>query len=284
MSLWVSQGTDNIPSISRGEFGAYAIGRILEMLRRHNVPATFFVPGHTALAFPDHVRAIVADGHEIGHHGWVHENPADFDRVGESSNFSRGLEALETVAGVRPTGYRSPSADFSLNTIEILREYDISYDSSCSATDFVPYYLRVGDRWSKTEPYVFGEPVDVVEVPFTWMLDDFPHFEFDVGWSTDQNPPSVVREIWQGEFDYALTNLSGGVFVLTMHPQVIGRGSRLAMLEALIGYMNDNAGVRFSTMNGFVAAWREANSLAAWVEGGRTATPAPDRDERAMST
>jgi peptidoglycan-N-acetylglucosamine deacetylase len=263
MSVWIAS-TDNPATISRGEFGAVAVPRILELLARHGAHATFFVPGHTALAYPDLVREIRDGGHEIGHHGWVHENPAELDLAGERAVFERGLEALDEAAGVRPVGHRSPAANFSANTIDVLLEYGMLYDSSCSGSDFTPYYLRQGDRWSKTTPYVFGESRDLVEMPFSWILDDFPHFEFEAGWSTEQSPPSAVREIWQGEFDYAYSQCAGGVFVLTMHPQVIGRGHRLTMLESFVEDMAGREGVVFEPLFRYAERWREANPVGSW--------------------
>ena len=258
MSVWIAS-TNNPATISRGEFGAVAVPRILELLARHGMAATFFIPGHTALAYPDEVRAIRDAGHEIAHHGWVHEDPQQLDAERERDVFRRGLDALQEVAGVRPVGYRSPGASFSADTIDILIENEIVYDSSCSGTDFEPYHLRRGDRWSKTEPYQFGTPSGIVELPFSWILDDFPHFEFEPGWSTEQSPPSVVREIWQGEFDYAYAASPGGVFVLTMHPQVIGRGHRITMLDALVEYMAGQDGVVFETMAEPARRWLRAN-------------------------
>jgi peptidoglycan-N-acetylglucosamine deacetylase len=262
MSVWIA-GTDNPATISRGEFGAVAVPRILELLARHEALSTFFVPGHTALAYPDLVRDIAAAGHEIGHHGWVHENPAELSPAREREVFERGLEALDKVAGVRPVGYRSPGAAFSSETIDILVEQDMTYDSSCSGSDFIPYYLRQGDRWSKTEAFEFGRRCDLVEMPFSWLLDDFPHFEFEVGWSTEQTPPSTVREIWQGEFDYAYASCPGGTYVLTMHPQVIGRGSRLTMLEGLIEHMAGHEEVVFEPLADHARRWRSENPLLA---------------------
>jgi peptidoglycan/xylan/chitin deacetylase (PgdA/CDA1 family) len=276
MSVWIAS-TDNPATISRGEFGAVAVPRILALLERRHVRATFFVPGHTALAYPELVREIDAAGHEIGHHGWVHENPAKQGSEGERAVFERGLEALDRVAGVRPTGYRSPAAEFSRDTIDVLLEYGMRYDSSCSGSDFTPYYLRQGDRWSKTEAYEFGEPADLVELPFSWLLDDFPHFEFEVGWSTDQSPPSTVREIWQGEFDYAYEQCPGGVFVLTMHPQVIGRGSRMAMLDDLIAHMAARDGVAFEPLVEHAERWRGENPHERWRASGAVQV-GPPRD------
>ncbi len=143
-------------------------------------------------------------------------------------------------------------------------EYGIEYDSSCGGSDFEPYYLRVGDRASKVAPYVFGKPVDLVEIPFSWILDDFPHMEFSEGWSTEQSPPSTVLEIWKGEFDYAYDHAFGGVFDLCMHPQVIGRGHRLVLLEQMIESMK-RPGVVFEPVAEFVSRWKRQHPLGAWV-------------------
>jgi peptidoglycan/xylan/chitin deacetylase (PgdA/CDA1 family) len=265
MSAWIGPLNSTSPvMISRGEFGAFAIPRILDLLRAHDVKGTFFVPGHTSLAYPELVRRIAREGHEVGHHGWVHENPADLDVDTERAVFGRALDALVSTAGKAPRGYRSSGADMSENTIDILLENDILYDSSCSATDFVPYYLRKGDRWSKSEPYVFGERTTLVELPFAWALNDWPLFEYTPGLGTDQSPPSVVREIWQGEFDYAYDHSPEGVFVLTMHPQVIGRGSRMMMLHALISHMKSRPGVEFSSLLAHAEQWKAANPLDSW--------------------
>jgi peptidoglycan-N-acetylglucosamine deacetylase len=263
LSVWIAE-TDNPAAISRGEFGPYAMPRILALLEKYNITATFFIPGHTALAYPRSVCAIRDAGHEIGHHGWVHENPAPLGENGEREIFERGLAALKSVAGVRPLGYRSPSSEFTLTTLDLLLEHGMLYETSCCGSDFLPYYLRQGDRWSKTEPYQFGTPIDLVEMPMSWALDDFPLMEFEVGWSTEQTPPSAVREIWQGEFDYAHANVPGGVFVLTMHPQVIGRGSRLTMLEGLIGHMRTQPGVVFEPMHAYAERWRANHPLEDW--------------------
>jgi peptidoglycan/xylan/chitin deacetylase (PgdA/CDA1 family) len=264
MSLWIGfpHKSNNPASISRGEFGAVAVPRILDLLTRHELPATFFVPGHTALAYPELVAAIVEAGHEIGHHGWVHENPADFDRDGERRNLERGFQALEKTANVKPVGYRSPGGALSPNTTELLLEFRLEYDSSCSGSDFYPYYLRQGDRWSQTEPFVFGRPVPLVEVPWAWHLEDFASVEFQPPYGTNIYPPSVLREIWQGDFDYAYDHCPDAIYDLVLHPQAIGRGHRLTMLEAFVTYMREKPGVHFARMRDVVSEWRQANPLA----------------------
>lgn len=269
MSVWLGSYKSRNPSmISRGEFGAVAVPRILDLLAKHGIPATFCIPGHTALAYPDIVRRIRDDGHEIGHHGWVHENPADFDEAGERANLDKGLDALHKVAGVTPKGYRSPSWDFSDRTIGILRDYGFVYDSSLMGGDFLPYYLRIGDSYDDTSAYRFGPNIDLVELPVTWLLDDFPHFEFVGGDTAGLAAPSRVQEIWTDEFDYAHQNIPGGLYNLTMHPQVIGRGHRLMMLDRLIEAFKRRKDVTFTTMLDYASHWRAANPLKEWCASG----------------
>jgi peptidoglycan/xylan/chitin deacetylase (PgdA/CDA1 family) len=267
MSVWIGSAKSNNPSmISRGEFGAAAIPRLLRLLADVGIPGSFCIPGHTACAFPDSVKRIRDAGHEIVHHGWVHENPADFDIEGERRILERGLEALHRAAGVRPVGYRSPAWDFSKSTVALLIEYGFLYDSSCMGDDSYPYYLRTGDTWSMTEPYQFGPLTDLIELPVTWGLDDFPAFEFVMGLMPGYNAPSAIREIWQGDFDYGRRNCPGGLFNLTLHPQVIARGHRITMLEGLLRHMRDQEGVAFTTLGAYAAGWKALNPRPAWAE------------------
>lgn len=265
MSVWIGSMKSQNPSmISRGEFGAVASLRILEMLKRRRMTTSWCIPGHTALAYPDLVRRIVDEGHEIVHHGWVHENPASFDEAGERRVLERGIEALEKAGAPRPRGYRSPAWDLSPRSVDLLIEYGFEYDSSCMGNDFHPYYLRHGDRWSSDGPYVFGESTTLVELPVTWGLDDFPPFEFILGGNTGLSAPSAVEEIWRGDFDYAHANCPGGLFTLTLHPQVIGRGHRMLMLERLLRHFESQEGVAFEPMGSYARRWRAANPLEAW--------------------
>jgi peptidoglycan-N-acetylglucosamine deacetylase len=262
LSPWVFEMAEgNVAALSRGEFGAVAVPRILELLDRHDVPATFFVPGHTALAYPDLVRAIAAAGHELGHHGWVHEGLSKLDRATEERYLVRGLEALDEVAGVRPAGYRAPGVDVSVNTVDLLLEHGFRYDASFSATDFEPYYLRTGDRFPPDGPYEFGQRVDLVGIPFAWHLSDFQYFEFAGGALVRQDPPSAVHEIWEGELRWGHANVPGGVFVLTMHPQAIGRGPRLAIVERLIETAAALDGVTFEQLGDYAERWRTSHPL-----------------------
>ena len=266
LSPWVFEmASGNLAALSRGEFGAVAVPRILDLLERHKLPATFFVPGHTALAYPELVREIRDAGHEIGHHGWVHEGLSTATPEQEREYMHRGLDALDRVAGVRPRGYRAPGVDVSANTVDILLEHGFLYDASFSGSDFEPYYLRHGDRFPIDDTYVFGDSVDLVGIPFSWGLSDFQYFEFVPGVSVRQDPPAAVFEIWRGELDWAHANAPGGVFDLTMHPQAIGRGHRLVMVERLIEAAKALDGVVFERLGEYATRWRAEHPLESWL-------------------
>ncbi len=264
MSSWIGSAKSRNPSmISRGQFGAVAMPRILDLLDRYQVRSSFAVPGHTAYAYPRLVKEIHERGHEIVHHGWVHENPADFDEPDERNLLDQGLEALQKVVGVRPKGYRSPAWDFSERTVDLLIEYGFDYDSSCMGHDFYPYYLRTGDQWTTDTAYRFGTMTELVELPVTWGLDDFPVSEFVMGLNEGLKAPSAVEEMWRDDYDYARTHCPGGLFSLTLHPQTIGRGNRMLMLERLIKHFAET-GAQFEAMGDYVDRWRKDNPLDVW--------------------
>ncbi len=265
ISLWIGPFGARSPSmISRGEFGAVGCERILRLLEREGIPGTFFVTGHTAETYPHLVQQIAAAGHEIGHHGYLHENPLSLETPErEREVLLRGLDALDRVAGVTPLGYRSPSWDNSPWTIELLLEQGFRYESSLMGNDFTPYWCRNGDVIQPDGPYLFGPEVDLVEMPVSWILDDFPHFENVSIPAIGLNRPglsasSKVEEIWRDEFTFMHRDVPNGVFTLTMHPQVIGRGHRFLLLERLIAWMKSHDGVTFSTLGAAAAAFRDA--------------------------
>ena len=264
ISLWVGPMGATSPSmISRGEFGVVGVERILRLLGQRGIPATFFVPGHTAETYPDAVRAIVAAGHELGHHGYLHENPVALSPAAERAVLVRGLEVLERVGGTRPVGYRSPSWDNSPHTVDLLVEHGFRYESSLMGHDFQPYWCRTGDVIQPDGPYLFGRTVDLVELPVSWLLDDFPHFEYvrlQNRVSPGLSAASKVEEIWREEFAYLYREVPGGVFTLTMHPQVIGRGHRMLMLERLVDHFAGHAGVRFATLAAAAEDFRAAQT------------------------
>jgi peptidoglycan-N-acetylglucosamine deacetylase len=266
MSSWITSGKSNNPSmISRGEFAIVGVRRLLALLAESGARASFFVPGHTVLAFPSLVEEIAAAGHELGHHGWGHENPAEFDREGEERNLELGLRALDQVAGVTPVGYRSPAWDLSRSSVDLLVEHGFAYDSSCMGNDLHPYYLRSGDEWSTTEPFRFGRTTGLVEMPVSWLLDDFPQFELIPGLFAQLADPEKVLGVWREEFDFMVEEEPGGVLTLTMHPESIGRGHRLRHLRGLIEHFAA-AGARFETLGEVAGRWREENPLARWED------------------
>jgi peptidoglycan/xylan/chitin deacetylase (PgdA/CDA1 family) len=269
ISLWIGPFAATSPSmISRGEFGAVGCERILRLLDREGIAATFFVTGHTADTYPDLVRAIAADGHEIGHHGYLHENPLALETPErEREVLLKGLDALDRAAGVRPLGYCSPSWDNSPWTVDLLLEEGFRYESSLMGDDYTPYWCRTGDVIQSDGPYLFGPEVDLVEMPVSWILDDFPHFEYVSIrargiFAPGLSAPSKVEEIWRDDFTFMRREVARGVFTLTMHPQVIGRGHRMLMLERLIDWMKEHPRTAFSTLGEAAEVFRREHPRA----------------------
>lgn len=263
ISLWLGGfRARSLSAISRGEFGRVGATRLLAMLREWGVPSTWFVPGHSAETFPEIARQIAADGHEIGNHGYFHAHPKSPED--EEQILIRGNDALMRVTGKRPVGYRSPGAGLGFNMVGLLLKHGFSYDSSLMSDDFAAHYMRIGDSAPEDGPYQFGKPVDVVEIPFTWGLDDFPAFEYvtsRAGIQQGLSSPAAVYEIWSGDFDYLYDRIGEGIYTLTMHPQVIGRGHRLLMLEKLMHHIRRQPGVSFATMSEVAAEYRRRNPL-----------------------
>jgi len=251
LSVWLGGYPRVTPAmLSRGEYGArVAVPRILHLLAEHGVPATFFVPGHTAESFPGAVEGILAAGHEVAHHGYGHQDPSTQTPDEERRSLERALAVLKRFLGHPPLGYRSPSWDYSEATLPLLLEHGFLYDSSLFAEDFHPYHPRLGDQVGVEEPLQMGEEVGIWEFPVDFSLDDWPHFTFNfdplrVGLSA----PSKVLEIWAGDFDYLVEHEERGVFTVTMHPQVIARGHRMAMLERFMEHVLSNPWARFARM------------------------------------
>ncbi len=261
MAPWLQMTTSSPSAISRGEFGPIGLERIREVLNEFEVRGSFFTPGHTAISYPDSVESLVADGHEIGHHGWVHEVLSPLSEGEERSIIERGIEALESVAGVRPSGFRAPGWDLSNRTVDLLVEYQFSYDSSMMGNDFSPYWCRSGDIVSSDAPFVFGEPADLVEIPVGWHLDDFPFFEFVPGVPNLAGLRRLedVLDIWKAEFSFLYEHVREGCMVLTMHPQSTGRGHRILLLPRFIEFVLEHGGARFVRTDEIASQFR-ANS------------------------
>jgi peptidoglycan/xylan/chitin deacetylase (PgdA/CDA1 family) len=250
LAIWLSTFKQVTPTpLSRGEYGArVGLDRVLSVLKSHEVHTTFFVPAHTAASFPDAVDRIQGGGHEVACHGYLHESPVNLSFDEEVDLLARSAAVLTRLIGARPRGYRSPAWDLSPNTISILEAQGFTYDSSLMADDFRVFRPRKGDVVTQ-DKFTPGAPSQLVEFPVAWELDDYPYFHYASKPINQglRNPDEVFR-IWSAEFDYCHREVSDGVFVLTMHPEIIGRGPRVRMLSQLIEYMKRQGDIRFSTM------------------------------------
>lgn len=237
MSGFISRGMTSPTPISRGEFGAAAIPRILELLKKHRVPSTFFVPGHTLETYPAESRRIADAGHEIGHHGWTHVPPNDLTREQEEAGIVRANEQIRKLTGRNAVGYRSPSWDLSPNSVELLIKHGFYYESSMMGDDYTPYRVRLGDVIELEKPAVFGKRTRLIEMPISWTLDDYPHFEF-IRTKTYVMPGLMnannVLDNWINDWLYMKENMDWGIITYTFHPLCIGRGHRMRVLEKLI--------------------------------------------------
>ena len=218
--------------MSAGQYGATTgLPRVLKLLDRHNVPASFYIPAASLVVQPSMAQDILKAGrHEIGVHGWIHENlPTLDDAVEEERLLTQAIEYLTKATGKRPVGYRAPSWAFSRHTLSLIRKAGFLYDSSMMAMD-EPYELVAN-----------GQPTGLIELPVEWILDDAPYF----GRAGALPSPEQIFNVYRDEFDGAYED--GTMFMLTMHPHVIGHRSRAVHLDRLIEYMKSKPGVWFAT-------------------------------------
>lgn len=258
------------PSVmSMGDFGP-EIGtpRILDLLNRYGVPSTWFVPGWIAERQPAAVEAVLKAGHEVAHHGYLHEAPATLaSREEEAALLDRGSRALERVTGETPLGYRSPAWDVSEHTLGLLAERRFVYDSSLMGHD-LPYLVDVKTgRMSGAQQKAGGKGrgaaargravpgATIVEIPVHWSLDDAPYYPFNpaVGRTSTLSSPQAALETWLWEFDMA--HVDGGAFILTMHPYISGHWSRLNGLERLVRHIKERPGVKFMRCLDVAQGW-----------------------------
>ena len=257
MSGFIARGLTSPTPISRGEFGAIATPRILDLLARHRIRATWFIPGHTLETYPVICRRVAAAGHEIGHHGWTHVPPNDMSRELEEEGLLRGIDAIRAMTGRAPSGYRSPSWDLSPHSVGLLLEHEFIYDSSMMGHDWMPYRVRQGDVIELQAPVKFGAQTRLIEMPISWSTDDYPHFEFLRQGNTILQGMMNANDVlsnWTDDFLYMKRNTDWGVLTYTMHPYVIGRGHRMLMLERLIERLSAE-GAQFMTMRDAASAF-----------------------------
>jgi peptidoglycan/xylan/chitin deacetylase (PgdA/CDA1 family) len=275
-SLFIATDPDNATrpiTVSQGTYGPrLGVPRILRLLREHEIKTTFFVPGITAERHPYAVEAIVADGHEIGHHGYTHRRPDSLSLTEEDEELGRGLEVLRRLSGQEIRGYASPSWEYSTNTIALLQKHGFSY--ACDAMDEdVPYYVHVDDS-----------PTDLVELPVSWTLDDGPLYWFGLlpplHMGGPYAEPSRVFELWSSEFDSLYEE--GAYFQLTMHPFLTGRAVRIKNLGRLIEHIETFPGAAFRTAGEVAAMYRaevtpEQGKPGAWWPAAGSVAPTPRR-------
>ena len=269
LSLWIVRGMRSPGPLSRGEFGVHAIPRLLHLLESRDLPATFFVPGHTAETFPDACRLIVDAGHEVGMHGYAHEVVSTLSPDEERAVFRRAHEVLTRLVGAPPVGNRTPSWDFTPHTVEILLELGVRYDSSLMATDYTPFYARTGDVVTDDGPARLGRQTELVQLPPSWSLDDYPAFEY---FRSDQllmpglRLADDVYTNWLEDLRYMVRDHDDGVCVVTFHPQVIGRGHRLLGLERFLDAAGE-LGVEFDRLDRVAEQFRAGRAYGVYRPG-----------------
>ena len=239
-------GGKSIGRMSWGQYGArVGVPRIAALLQKYDVKATFYVPAVAALLYPDEQRGLVAEGHEIGIHGWIHELNSVLPYENERDLMMRSADTLEKITGKRAVGLRTPSWDFSPGTLAIEKELGLLYDSSLMADE---------DCY---ELLLHGEPTGIVELPVEWIRDDAVYFLMHRFQSLrPYTPPTDVFDIFRREFEAAYE--AGGIFQLTMHPHIITHRSRIWIVEELIRLAKSKGDCWFATHED-VVRWAKDN-------------------------
>jgi len=261
---WIGSygGEDSPDDISRGLFaGEVGTPRLVNLFKRFGIKTTWFIPGHSIETFPEQTAMVVEAGHEIGIHGYTHENPISMTPSQEEEVLDKCIDLVTKVSGRRPTGYVAPWWEFSPVTNELLLKRGIKYDHSLMHKDFEPYYVRVGDKWTLIDyskkpsewmrPLERGVETDLIEIPGSWYLDDLPPMMF-IKKSPNSHGfvnPRHLEEMWRDQFDWVYREMDYAVFTFTIHPDVSGRPQVLLMLERLFNYIIRHPGVKFTTFD-----------------------------------
>jgi peptidoglycan/xylan/chitin deacetylase (PgdA/CDA1 family) len=269
---WIGSygGGDSPSDIQRGVF-ASEVGniRLLKMFKKYNLQTTFFIPGHSIESFPDQVKQIVDAGHEIGAHGYLHENPVAMTPTQEEDVLTKCIELIEKISGRKPRGYVAPWWEMSESTIGLLQKYGFKYDHSQGYRDFQPFYARLGDKWNVIDyskravdwmhPLQSGKEVDVVGIGANWYVDDLPPMMF-IKKSPNSHGfvnPRDIEELWRDQFDYVYREMDYAIFPFTIHPDVSGRPQVILMLERLIEYINGHDGVKWMSFEKIAEDFRK---------------------------
>ncbi|AKH98763.1 Polysaccharide deacetylase [Hoeflea sp. IMCC20628] len=251
-------GGDSPNDIQRGIFATeVGVPRLLRLFKKYDLQTSFFIPGHSLETFPREMDMIVEAGHEIGAHGYLHENPVAMTPVQEEEVLVKSIDLIKGLTGKAPRGYVAPWWEMSSVTAALLEKYNFSYDHSQSYRDFQPFYARVGDEWtvidySKTatewmKPLKHGKEIDLVDIGANWYVDDLPPMMFIKKAANSHGfvSPRDIEQMWKDQFDWVYREMDYGVFPITIHPDVSGRPQVLLMLERLIEYINGHDGVEW---------------------------------------
>ena len=262
-------GEDSPSDIQRGLFaGEVGTPRLLKLYEKYKIRTSWFIPGHSIETFPKECKAVAEAGHEIGAHGYSHENPIALTRKQEEDVMAKCVSLIKEVAGKPPQGYVAPWWEMSSATPEILLKYGFKYDHSEGHHDFLPYYARVGERWTKInyskpasswmKPLQRGREIDIVELPGNWYMDDLPPMMFikkapnSHGWVS----PRDIEQMWRDQFDWVYREYDYAIFPFTIHPDVSGRPQVLLVHERMIEYINGHEGIRWVTMGEMAENYR----------------------------
>jgi len=267
-------GEDSPSDIQRGMFsGEVGTPRLLKLFDKRGLKTSWFIPGHSLETFPEQMKMVADAGHEIGAHGYSHENPIALTPKQEEDVLTRCIDVIERVSGKKPRGYVAPWWEMSAVTADLLLKHGFLYDHSQGYNDFLPFYARVGDQWTKIDysqeastwmrPLVRGQEIDLVEVGANWYLDDLPPMMF-IKKSPNSHGfvnPRDIEQMWRDQFDWVHREMDYAVFALTIHPDVSGRPQVLLMLERLIDYINGHEGVSWHTMEQIADDFRKRQPL-----------------------
>jgi peptidoglycan-N-acetylglucosamine deacetylase len=263
---WIGSygGGDSPSDIQRGIFATeVGIPRLLRLFRKYDLRTSFFIPGHSLETFPKEMRMIVDAGHEIGAHGYLHENPIAMTPQQEEDVLVRSIELIEKLSGKTPRGYVAPWWEMSSVTADLLLKHGFSYDHSQGYRDFQPFYARVGDQWNVIDytkkaadwmhPLKHGKEIDLVDIAANWYVDDLPPMMFN---------PRDIEQMWRDQFDWVYREMDYAVFAFTIHPDVSGRPQVLLMLERLIEYISGHEGVEWAPFEEIVTDFRKRYPFA----------------------
>ncbi|MGD9812269.1 MAG: polysaccharide deacetylase [Sphingobium sp.] len=253
-------GADSPHDISRGMFaGEVGTPRLLDLFDRLGIKTSWFIPGHSIETFPDQMQDVVKRGHEVGLHGYSHENPLAMTRRQEEDVFDRCISLIEKLSGRKPRGFAAPWWEHSASTPDILMARGIKYDSSMMHHDHECYRLRASDTWTPIDysqsadtwmkPLKRGRETALIEIPASWYLDDLPPMMFIKKAPNSHGfmNPKDIEDLWLQQFDWVYRNYDHAVFVMTLHPDVAGRPQVLLMLERICAHIMGHSGARFIT-------------------------------------